>query len=156
MAVEIVARQRCFNIDRRAIRRLVTAIITDHSHDDSDIAVVFVRDDAIRELNRDYRGVDRPTDVLAFPMPRAQGPKHGRGVAGIETVLGDVIISVDRASVQARRFRRTFDHEILKLVAHGVLHLLEYDHERDAERRTMRRLENRYARETLGDKRRRA
>ncbi len=156
MAVEIVDRQRCVKIDRRAVRRLVTAIITDHSHDDSDVAVVFVGDDAIRELNRDYRDVDRPTDVLAFAMSDAQNPGRGPGAAGIETVLGDVIISVDRASVQARRFRRPLDHEILKLVAHCVLHLLGYDHSEDGERRTMRRLENRYAREMLDGKRRRA
>lgn len=154
MAVEIVDRQRCVKVDRRAVRRLVTAIITDHSNGDSDVAVVFVGDDAVRELNREYRGVDRPTDVLAFAAPKERWRERDHDEAGPETVLGDVIVSVDRASAQARRFRRSLDHEILKLVAHGVLHLLGYDHGADGERRAMRRLENMYVRAALDTTRR--
>ena len=153
MAVKLVDRQRSVTVDKRAVRRLVTAIIADHSSEDSDVAVVFVRDDAIRRLNAQYRGADRPTDVLAFAMPEPAARRDGD--AEPETVLGDVVVSVDRAAVQARRFARTLDHEILKLVAHGVLHLLGYDHEAEGERRTMRRLENKYAREFLDSKRRR-
>ena len=156
MAVEIVDRQRRERVDRRAVRRLVKAIITDHSNGDSDVAVVFVADDTIPELNREYRGLDRPTDVLAFAMSEAKSPGLGPESTGAETVLGDVVVSVDRAAVQARRFRRPLEHEILKLVAHGVLHLLGYDHGASGERRTMRRMENRYAREALSGKRRRA
>ena len=154
MAVEIVDRQRRERVDRRAVRRLVKAIITDHSNGDSDVAVVFVADDTIRELNRDYRGIDRPTDVLAFAMSEAGSQGCDLDGAGVETVLGDVVVSVDRAAVQARRFRRSLEHEILKLVAHGVLHLLGYDHEVNAERLAMRRLENRYAREAMARRRR--
>ena len=149
MAVEIIDRQKSVSIDRRAVRRLVGRILKDHSQSDSDATIVFADDRFVRELNLASRGVARPTDVLAFAM----GDAAGLGGAGDgeepEAVLGDIVISVDRAAVQARRFRRTAAHEIMKLTAHGVLHLLGYDHQKDDERRRMRKLENRYAREAL-------
>ncbi len=139
MAVSIVTRGRA-RVDTRAVRRLIDVILRDYSHEDSDASVVFTTDEDIRCLNREYRNVDRPTDVLAFT-----GAEDER-FDGPETLLGDVVISVDRAAVQARRFRRPFDREILKLTAHGLLHLLGHDHEKSAERSAMRRLENRYVR----------
>lgn len=150
MATDIIDKQKTIKIDRRSVRRLVERILSDHGSGDSDLSVVFAGDAFVRELNLVYRKVDRPTDVLAFAMREAVAPDELCVVEGPESILGDVVISVDRALVQARRFRRTVEHEILKLVAHGVLHLLGYDHERANERQQMRRLENRYARDALG------
>jgi rRNA maturation RNase YbeY len=149
MATDIIDKQKTVRIDRRRVRRLVKRILADHGSSDSDLSIVFAGDGFVRELNLAYRNVDRPTDVLAFAMRDVVGRDEMAVVEGPESVLGDVVISVDRAGVQARRFRRTVDHEILKLVAHGVLHLLGYDHERANERREMRQLENRYARDAL-------
>jgi probable rRNA maturation factor len=93
----------------------------------AELSIALVNDAAIRELNRDYRHKDKPTDVLAFameggePSPAAQG---GR-------VLGDVIVSVDTAARQARKRRRPLLAELTMLLAHGLLHLLGYDHETD-------------------------
>ncbi|MFH1502308.1 MAG: rRNA maturation RNase YbeY [Candidatus Eisenbacteria bacterium] len=139
MAVSILVRGRA-RVDRRAVRRLADAVLRDHAQEASDVSIVFTTDGVIRGLNREYRNADRPTDVLAF------SGDPSAGAADAETVLGDVVISVDRAAVQARRFRRSFDREILKLTAHGLLHLLGRDHERPGERTVMRRLENRYVR----------
>jgi probable rRNA maturation factor len=115
--------------------------------------VVFARDPVVRELNASYRDVDRATDVLAFAMRDVASPSVGGDPDELERVLGDVIISVDRAVVQARRYRKTPEREILKLVAHGVLHLLGYDHESSRERTGMRNLENRYLRTLSKNKR---
>ena len=150
MAIEIISKQRVIKIDRRSVRRLVKKILQDHLHSDSDLSIVFADDAFVRELNLAYRKVDRPTDVLAFAMRNVVAPGERAELGGPESVLGDVVISVDRARVQARRFRRTVEHELLKLVAHGVLHLLGFDHERAEGRREMRKLENRYAREAVG------
>lgn len=148
MAIRITAPRNAPGVDRRAVRRIVKRILSDHDFGDADVTVSFVDDQRIHELNRDFRDVDRPTDVLAFALSEGEGPAVE---TGSETVLGDVIISTDRAAVQARRYRRTPEREILKLTAHGVLHLLGYDHEKADERREMRLLENRYVRDTAAE-----
>jgi probable rRNA maturation factor len=77
----------------------------------------------VRGYNRRFRGVDAPTDVLSFP---AAAPPAGGGA-----FLGDLLISRDRARVQARRAGLELSREVAELVLHGLLHLLGYDHERD-------------------------
>jgi probable rRNA maturation factor len=149
MAIRIEAPRKAQGVDRRAVRVLVSRILADHDRADADVTVTFTDDESIHELNRDYRDIDRPTDVLAFALTEGEGPGDE---AGTELVLGDVVISLDRAAVQARRYRRTLEREVLKLTAHGVLHLLGLDHERKTERARMRRLENRYVREAVADR----
>lgn len=148
MSIEIINRQKRAAVDRRAIRRLAARIIEDHGRGDADVTVVAASDDFVRGLNSAYRGLDAPTDVLSFGTPReaAKGQERGDGDAP-EVVLGDVVISTDRASAQAEARGVPFDREMLKLVAHGVLHLLGYDHEDPKERRGMALIENRYVRE---------
>ncbi|MBD3367369.1 MAG: rRNA maturation RNase YbeY [Candidatus Eisenbacteria bacterium] len=146
MPIRVSAPRGAAGIDRRAIRYLVSRILEDHDHRDADVTVTFTDDERIHELNRDYRHVDRPTDVLAFAL--TEGEPSGVNEES-ETVLGDVVISLDRAAVQAGRYRRTLGRELLKLTAHGVLHLLGLDHETADERKAMRRLENRYVREAM-------
>jgi len=145
MSIRITAPRQAHGVERAAVRRLVSRILTDHDVPDADVSVTFTTDAAIHELNLSYRQVDRPTDVLAFALTEGEGDD-----AGAETVLGDVVISLDRAAVQARRYKRTLERELLKLTAHGVLHLLGYDHERPDDRKTMRRMENRYVRSMSG------
>ncbi len=84
---------------------------------DKELSVALVDDGKMMELNRRYLGRDRPSDVLAFPMDSADGP-----------LLGDVVISVDRALAQAKQARKGLDEELIILLLHGVLHLLGYDH----------------------------
>ena len=92
---------------------------------DAELSVLLCDDRMIRALNRDYRRKDRPTDVLAFPL---DDPR----------VLGDIVISVDTARRQAKRARRTIAAEITMLLAHGLLHLLGFDHRTVAEERRMK------------------
>jgi len=146
MAIRISAPRNASGVERVAIRRLVSTILCEHEHTDADVTVTFTDDATIHELNRDYRHVDRPTDVLAFALTEGEPESASEET---EEVLGDVVISLDRAAVQARRYRRTLERELLKLTAHGVLHLLGYDHARSGERAEMRRLENRHVREVL-------
>ncbi len=96
-----------------------------------------VDDLTIRELNRDYRGKDRATDVLAFAM-REGGPLMDQGAA--LSMLGDVIVSVPTARRQARSRKRELRDELTMLLAHGLLHLLGYDHQTDAQETEMNRM----------------
>ncbi|MHA0855799.1 rRNA maturation RNase YbeY [Paenibacillus sp. CMAA1364] len=104
---------------------------------DGEVALTFVNDEQIHELNRDYRGIDRPTDVLSFAMNDSlddeleiiYGSEEGDMLEGIPEVLGDIIISVTRAKLQSEEFGHSLDREIGFLFVHGFLHLLGYDHQ---------------------------
>jgi probable rRNA maturation factor len=98
---------------------------------DAELSIALVDDATIRELNRDYRHKDRPTDVLAFPLVEARGPQKAAGL------LGDVIVSIPTARRQARAHRRPLLDELTMLLAHGLLHLCGYDHATDAQERVM-------------------
>jgi probable rRNA maturation factor len=120
---------------------------------DAAITVAFVRDAAIRRLNRDYRGRDIPTDVLSFPADEESPSSAGLSQAGqVEAparggYLGDVVISADTAISQAKESSYSFEREVSELVIHGVLHLCGYDHETD--RGEMNRMELRLRRRLL-------
>lgn len=103
----------------------------------SEISVTFVPLEEIHELNREYRQVDSPTDVLSFPQfdDLDELPEEG------EIMLGDVVICSDRAKEQAEEFGHSFEREIIYLFVHSVLHLLGYDHMEEDEKRIMRRRE---------------
>ncbi|WP_231511510.1 rRNA maturation RNase YbeY [Chondromyces apiculatus] len=97
-----------------------------------ELSVALVDDATIHTLNRDYRHKDKPTDVLAFPLDEEGGPSpQGR------RLLGDVILSVDTARRQARQRRRPLLDEMTMLLGHGLLHLIGYDHQTDAEEQEM-------------------
>ncbi len=103
---------------------------------EAEFSILLTSDPLIRSLNREYRGIDRATDVLAFSQ------QEGEPVPGNDAVLGDVVISLETARRQAEDYGASFDEEITRLLIHGLLHLLGYDHERGPEqRRKMRRKE---------------
>jgi rRNA maturation RNase YbeY len=120
----------------RSARRLLAAL----RRPDDELSVLLVSDREMRRLNRSWRGRDRPTDVLSFPQADGEDPApHG--------LLGDVVISVDTARRQAAEREVAVGHEADRLLVHGVLHLLGYDHETSArEERRMRRREAALAR----------
>ncbi len=101
------------------------------------MTVVLVDDPYIRQLNHKYRHLDRATDVLSFNLD------DGTGLD--EEALGDVYISVDRARDQAGRYHVSLDDELHRLVVHGCLHLLGYDHHNASERKVMREKERVYS-----------
>ncbi len=101
--------------------------------DNAEVSILITDDKEIRRLNSLYRGKDSPTDVLSFPM--------GDRVGG-RLLLGDVVISLDTAGRQARELGHTIEEEIQRLLVHGVIHLLGYDHELGGEEeRKFRELE---------------
>ena len=152
MPLSIIDRQKRVRLDRRALSRLVGLVLLEHGRVDADLTVVAAGDEFVHGLNLAYRGVDAPTDVLSFGAAIAA---PGAAPEGPEAVLGDIVISTDRALAQARAHRVPTRREILKLVAHGALHLLGYDHETPRDRRRMTTLENRYVRETEAGRKRR-
>lgn len=105
-----------------------------------EVSLVLVDDKKIQELNRDYRGIDRPTDVLSFPLREAvedEGPK----VSVDEWLLGDIVVSMETALRQAEEYGHSLERELGFLIVHGCLHLLGYDHQREEERQVMREKE---------------
>ena len=118
--IEVVNRQRRLQIDTRAWSTFATKALAAIGNKESTATIAFVSDKRIRELNRQFRGVDKATDVLSFP---ADDPD--------ESDLGDIAVSVDTAATQAKENGLKLDEEVAQLILHGLLHLSGYDHETD-------------------------
>ncbi|MCB9622689.1 MAG: rRNA maturation RNase YbeY [Sandaracinus sp.] len=99
--------------------------------EDAELSVLLCDDETIHTLNRDFRHKDKPTDVLAFAMREGEGGELAGGI------LGDVVISLDTARKQAAERSHAIAAEVTFLLAHGLLHLVGYDHRTDAEERVM-------------------
>lgn len=113
--------------------------------EDRELSVSFVNSAEIRALNRDFRGKDKPTDVLSFPqetfspplLPRRRRAAR-RAPRRAPSPLGDVIISLPEAAANARGIGQPLDREVAFLIVHGMLHLCGHDHEKRADERLMR------------------
>ncbi len=127
---------------RRLIRRAVRATLACERFDrDAMVSVTFTDNEGIREKNREFRGIDAPTDVLSFPM---YDMKNGdMPWPGEICELGDIVLSLERAAEQAEEFGHSYERECAFLTVHSVLHLLGYDHvnseEEEAEMRARQR-----------------
>ena len=116
--VEVVNRQRSVKVDTEAWATFATKALETIGNGASSATVAFVSDKSIRKLNQQFRGIDKATDVLSFP---ADEPDN----------LGDVAVSVETASRQAKENGLSFDDEVRQLILHGLLHLSGYDHQTD-------------------------
>lgn len=108
-----------------------TLIFEGHSFD-SEVNLLFTDDADIREINKENRGIDRATDVLSFPMLSAKNGKLSimpYDITDGKVLLGDVVISFERAMAQAKEYGHSLEREIGFLAVHSMLHLLGYDHE---------------------------
>jgi probable rRNA maturation factor len=123
--IEIVNRQRSHRIEKEKWREFGERALGAVGSAKRDATIVFVNDDAIRKLNRRFRGKSLATDVLSFPA----GAEVFEEEDGSH--LGDVVISVERATVQAKANKLSFSGEVEQLILHGLLHLCGYDHETD-------------------------
>lgn len=121
-------RQRLHSIDRPAAAKLSRKVLDRIGREDASLTITFLRDHAMRELNRQYRGFDKPTDVLSFAYHESPDGFEDETEAGH---LGDVVISVETAKRYAGELGLTFEREIEYLIIHGTLHLAGYDHETD-------------------------
>lgn len=114
---------------RMLVRRCCNAVLRlEEFGAPAEISVTFVDNKKIHELNKQYRHKDAPTDVLSFPMGEngVYDINHDTGAR----ILGDIVISMEKAVEQVERFDHSLDREVGYLTAHSVLHLLGYDHER--------------------------
>ncbi|WNM58389.1 rRNA maturation RNase YbeY [Candidatus Nitrospira allomarina] len=131
MAVWLRSHLRRVSVRHKTVCRLTQAVLQQAGYPSADLSLTFVGKARMQTLNRTYRQRDYATDVLAFPMQDAlQSPL---------AFVGDVVICLPVALAQAPRFGNTADEEILRLLIHGTLHLLGYDHEtteREAKRMT--------------------
>ncbi len=145
MTIAIANQQRIVPLDRKAIRALCTNLLRAHGVK-ADLSLCFVDDAAMRVLNTHYLGRRETTDVLAFPLENGDCPcleNRDSHHFPKEHLLGDVVISAEKALAEARRRRTPVARELALYTAHGVLHLLGYDDHTPAARRRMRRAERR-------------
>jgi probable rRNA maturation factor len=132
---EVVNKQRKIKIPSDGLTRfadLATASIAETNG--RAVTVAFVSDRAMRELNLEFRGADKTTDVLSFPFEPDEFDDR-------EDFLGDIVISAEQASHQAEENGLSLDAEIKQLILHGILHLCGYDHETDTGEMNTRELE---------------
>jgi probable rRNA maturation factor len=102
------------------LERAALAVLS-HQSADGDLTIVLTDDAQLHELNRDYLGIDAPTDVLSFPASETD-PETAR------RYLGDILVSIQRAGEQAKAAGHALDAEVQLLIVHGILHLLGHDH----------------------------
>ena len=122
-----------FPVSEDLIERAANAALSHHASGESpeaELTIVLTDDTRLRELNRDYLGMDAPTDVLSFPASETD-PETGAHY------LGDILVSVARARAQAEAAGHPLESELQLLVVHGVLHLLGYDHAQAEEKARM-------------------
>jgi probable rRNA maturation factor len=130
-------------VDRGWIKKIVRQVLkAEGVAPPYEVSLVFTDSETVQRLNRDYRGIDEPTDVLAFYMLPQKGVDSSFALPpdGV-TRLGEVIISYPQAVAQAKEQGHSLERELALLVIHGVLHLLGYDHEESGEGKKMRERE---------------
>ena len=133
-----------------AIRRAAAeALRYEEFDEDCEISVSIVDNEEIREINRQFRSIDRATDVLSFPMLTFAEGEEAEVNENDEIVLGDIIISLERAKEQAEEYGHSYERELLYLFVHSILHLLGYDHMEEEEKRQMR-IREEYVMEKIG------
>lgn len=119
---------------KNLIEKSIAAVLkVENLHENVEVSVSFVGDEEIRDLNRDYRGVDKSTDVLSFPMDDEFIIDN--------RILGDVIINTRRVMEQAEELGHSEERELSYLTVHSILHLLGYDHMEDEDKKEMRERE---------------
>jgi probable rRNA maturation factor len=134
MPVEIIRRDDGKEFPSRKLKEVAQKVLEIVEHGQAELSIALVGNAEIRTLNAKFRKKDYPTDVLSFPA----GDELPTGVR----LLGDVVISVEKAREQAKQRGRALNEEMVTLLIHGVVHLLGYDHERSAkDARIMGRLE---------------
>jgi probable rRNA maturation factor len=116
----------------------IAAEIADADTGEAELAVMLTDDAGIRTLNNNWRGIDKPTNVLSFP---ALQPTGSSGPDDAPRMLGDIAIAYETTRKEASDEQKPFDHHLSHLAVHGFLHLIGYDHENDADAETMEALE---------------
>jgi probable rRNA maturation factor len=117
---------------------VAAAILDGEGYPPGRVSIAFVDDGEMTRVNREFRGKGKTTDVLSFDLRETVSNGRPPGPRDADDVLGEILVSVPRASVQAREAGAALGEEVARLVIHGLLHLAGYDHMKPAERRVMR------------------
>ena len=138
-SITVVCEKNSEEMEALITKTVKAALDAENVEQSCDVCVIITDDENIHELNMEHRGVDRPTDVLSFPMLElSPGQKIEVNPLEIDAstgavMLGDIVISEDRARAQAKEYGHSDEREFAFLTVHGMLHLLGYDHERSEE-----------------------
>lgn len=127
----------------QAVVALAERVLRAYGRVDAEVGITLTDEETIHRLNRDYRGVDAPTDVLSFALEEGED-EPAAGEEEIPDLLGDIIICLPYARRQAEEYGHSFQRELLYLTVHGLLHLLGHDHQMEEERRRMRAEEEKF------------
>ena len=147
MAIEIL-NETSYDLDIQRIVSLGKHLYSNlHIAPESELAVVFVDNDAMSHLHQEWMGLEGPTDVMSFPMDEL---RPGTQQAPAQGLLGDIVISPQVASEHAQRGGHSVADEIALLVTHGLLHLMGYDHHDEDEKHQMFTLQNQLLEQFLG------
>jgi probable rRNA maturation factor len=119
----------------QTVRDAIAAAADALSTADGEVSIVLTDDSAIRKLNRDWRGIDKPTNVLSFPASKTKA-------SGRTTILGDIVIAYETLARECDDEDRVFLHHLAHLTVHGFLHLAGYDHETNRRAEEMEGLES--------------
>ena len=122
MEVQITSQRRIPGLRNQKINQKLRKVLRDLDLPDAELSVLITDDVTISELNRRYLGKEGPTNVLAFPMDEGS-------LSGHSSVLGDVVVSVDTATKESNQSGEPLERTLLRLLIHGLLHLLGHDHE---------------------------
>ena len=131
----------------RIVKEAIVKVGELYGLETAEVSITLTDNVYIHELNMKYRNIDRPTDVLSFALNEGEEPEIVDGP--VVNMLGDIIISVERATEQAAEYGHSIAREIAFLTVHGMLHLLGYDHMEEVDRVEMRKEED-YVMEKLG------
>ena len=130
--------------EEKLIKEVVSRVLEEEKVlPEVDVYITLTNNEEIHKINKEYRDVDRPTDVLSFPMyerDEIEGLKNDTDDE-IEKILGDIIVSIEKVREQAEEYGHSFERELAYLVTHGMLHLLGYDHMIEEEKAVMRKRE---------------
>lgn len=127
-----------FDVEEIAVKVIEEALAFEKCPYEAEVALLLTDSEKIRAMNKDFRGIDRPTDVLSFPNVDYESPSDFSGIEALaedyfnpesgELCLGDIVINVDRVYEQAVEYGHSLLREYAFLIAHSMLHLLGYDH----------------------------
>jgi rRNA maturation RNase YbeY len=147
MKVYIRNQQRSIKVSQKRLRRLLRKALILLGLQRSELSILFVNDRRMKILNRQYRGVDKTTDVLSFPQHSTEERRVRRAqvrtsslqsfrtsklqTSDYRRILGDIVINLPRAKKQAAKHGLTLNEELEMLIVHGLLHLVGYDHEKN-------------------------
>ncbi|HWR58772.1 MAG TPA: rRNA maturation RNase YbeY [Thermodesulfovibrionales bacterium] len=145
MKVLIENRQKLVRIHHRKIEKDSLILLKSFGLERAELGVLLVSDGRMKKLNHRYRGIAKATDVLSFPLYASVGEMPGDR----EFLLGDIVINLPAAKRQAAEYGLTFGKEVRRLLIHGFLHLLGYDHEKNSYQKKKMKMSETELRNTL-------